>query len=105
MPVLIKSYVSSSLVLLAYDWEKGQAQAGFAGFGIERTPGIAGAATSWLPSANGGPTHKCYSWDRFVDASDRGARFHYRVVPAVTGPQDAPEYLYSEAGEVDVMFP
>jgi len=104
VPVRIKTYISRSLIMLAYDWETGQSRADFAGFGIERTPGVAGAAKSWMPGVGGTLRNECYSWDRCADVADRTAAFRYRVVPVV-GTPEAPEYLYSEAGEVDVRFP
>jgi hypothetical protein len=113
MPVLVKSYTSPTLVLLAYDWAAGDLRADFRGFGIERRPGFAGAERSWLPrqfgcDGRGGdfaaPIRKFYWWDASIDASDRGARFQYRVVPVI-GPEGSLQLLDQEAGQVDVLVP
>ena len=113
MPVLVKSYTSPTLVLLAYDWPAADQRSDFRGFGIERTPGFAGEARSWLPRPGGGdgaataadaPIRKFYWWDASIDARDRGAHFQYRVVPVI-GPEDSLQLLDQEAGQVDVLVP
>ena len=111
MPVLVKSYTSPTLVLLAYDWPAADLRPDFRGFGIERTPGFAGEERSWLPWPVGGaaaapdaPIRKCYWWDANIDPNDRGARFHYRVVPVI-GPEGSPQLLDQEAGQVEVLVP
>jgi|SRR5580658_2950252 hypothetical protein len=113
MPVLVKSYTSPTLVLLAYDWPAADLRSDFRGFGIERTPGFAGEARSWLlrPIEDDGaaatpdaPIRKCYWWDANIDANDRGVRFHYRVVPVI-GPQGGLQLLDQEAGQVEVLVP
>jgi hypothetical protein len=110
VPVVVKSYTSPTLVLLAYDWPAADQRSDFRGFGIERTPGFAGAARSWLPErAGAGPApdaavRKCYWWDDSIEANDRGARFQYRVVPVI-GPDASPQLLDHEAGQVEVLVP
>ncbi len=104
MPVRIKSYISPSMVLLAYDWAQDGDHAGFAGFAIERTPGLGGAAKSWLSDMQGGLTRKGYSCDPWADASPQSGHFHYRIVPVI-GPANAPRYLDHEAGEISVRLP
>ena len=111
MPVLVKGYMSRNLVLLAYDWPAADLQADFRGFGIERTPGFAGAERSWLPRRidRAGtdldtPIRTCYWWDTSIDAGDRGVSFHYRVVPVI-GPPDSLQLLDHEAGQVEVRVP
>jgi hypothetical protein len=113
MPVLVKSYTSPTLVLLAYDWPAADLRSDFRGFGIERTPGFAGAERSWLPRPTGAeagaatpeaPIRKFYWWDTSIDASDRGAHFQYRVVPVI-GPEDSLQLLEQEAGQIDVLVP
>jgi hypothetical protein len=113
MPVLVKSYTSPTLVLLAYDWPAGDLRPDFRGFGIERTPGFAGEERSWLPRQTGcdgigadleAPIRTSYWWDASIDASDRGARFQYRVVPVI-GPEGSLQLLDQEAGLVDVLVP
>jgi hypothetical protein len=108
--VIVKSYTSPTLVLLAYDWPAGDLRPDFRGFGIERTPGFAGEARSWLPERAGAgrapdaTVRKFYWWDDSIDANDRGARFHYRVVPVI-GPEGSPQLLDHEAGQVEVLVP
>ena len=110
MPVLVKSYSSPTLVLLAYDWPAADLRSDFRGFGIERTPGFAGEARSWLSrhvrcdGAPDEPIRTFYCWDASFDASDRGARFHYRVVPLI-GPEGSMQLLDGEAGLVEVLVP
>jgi hypothetical protein len=98
VPVVVRTYSSSTLVLLAYDWPAADQHPDFRGYGIERTPGFAGEPRSWLPRQQG------YWWDASIDASDRGARFQYRVVPVI-GPEASPRLLDDEAGEVEVLVP
>ena len=107
MPVIVKGYTSRHLVLLAYDWPAADLRADFRGFGIERTPGFAGEARSWLPRGSTDvdtPIRTCYWWDTSIDAGDRGVSFHYRVVPVI-GPPDSLQLLDHEAGQVEVRMP
>jgi len=53
MPVIAKSYVSPTLVLLAFDWPAGAERNDFLGFAIQRTPGFSGGDPSWLPNRIG----------------------------------------------------
>src|SRR5258708_24162303 len=103
MPVIVRSFTSPTLALLAFDWPDGDAKADFLGFAIERTPGFDGAAKSWLPNrigfdgpkpdqsdfaSNEAPIQKFYWWDARIDTKNRGTKFSYRALP-VTGPQQA----------------
>jgi hypothetical protein len=118
MAVVCRSFVSPTLVLLAFDWPEGNRRADFLGFAIERTPGFGGAARSWLPNRIGfdgpkpdqsdfiskeAPIQKFYWWDARIDTKDRGSTFAYRILP-VTGTRDA---LSIENGEtrIDVIVP
>ncbi|KVR35704.1 hypothetical protein WK13_17375 [Burkholderia ubonensis] len=56
MSVSVRSYLSPTLVLLAFDWPGAQARGDFLGFAIRRTPGFwsadgrTRAPYSWLPN-------------------------------------------------------
>ncbi len=119
MPVVVRSFTSPTLVLLAFDWPTGDGKADFLGFAIERTPGFDGAAKSWLPNrigfngpkpdqsdfqSNEAPIQKFYWWDARIDTKDRGTVFGYRVVPVLGTPQ-ALALQDSEAGQIDVRVP
>ena len=118
-PVVVKSYESPTLVLLAYDWPDGDNREDFLGFAIERTPGFDGTPKSWLPNrigfngpkpdqsdfpSNEAPIQKFYWWDARIDTKDRGSSFSYRVVP-VTGSANALNLMESEAGAINVRVP
>jgi hypothetical protein len=51
--VKLRTYLSPTLVLLAFDWGAGRSRSDFLGFAIERRPGFWGAASSWLPNRLG----------------------------------------------------
>jgi phosphatidylserine/phosphatidylglycerophosphate/cardiolipin synthase-like enzyme len=119
MPVVVKSYVSPTLVLLAFDWPTGDGRADFLGFAIERSPGFGGAPASWLPNrigfdgpkpdqsdipSNQAPIQKFYWWDARINTADRGSTFTYRVIPAVGAPQ-ALQLLDQEAVRLEVRIP
>src|SRR5262249_12050556 len=123
MPVVVKSYTSPTLVLLAFDWPDGDAKNDFLGFAIERTPGFYGAAKSWLPNridfngpkgdahgepadapSNVAPIQKFYWWDARINTADRGTTIVYRVVP-VTGPYNALKLVDAEAKTIPVRIP
>jgi phosphatidylserine/phosphatidylglycerophosphate/cardiolipin synthase-like enzyme len=119
MPVVVRSYTSPTLVLLAFDWPPGAARGDFLGFAIERAPGFGHAARSSLPNrigfdgpkADGGdfpsdqaPIQKFYWWDARIDTPDRGTTFRYRVVPIVGAPGSLTT-LDGEAADIDVRIP
>jgi phosphatidylserine/phosphatidylglycerophosphate/cardiolipin synthase-like enzyme len=119
MPVVVKSYQSPTLVLLAFDWPAGDGRPDFLGFAILRTPGFAGAPQSWLPNRIGfngpkpdqgdfsskeAPIQKFYWWDARIDTKDRGSSFTYRVTPAV-GPAAAPKLLDTESAIINARIP
>lgn len=119
MPVIVKSYQSPTLVLLAFDWPAGDSRPDFLGFAIMRAPGFAGAPQSWLPnrigfngpqpdqsdfSSNEAPIQKFYWWDARIDTKDRGSSFSYRVTPVI-GPSTAPRLQEDEAASIEVRIP
>jgi phosphatidylserine/phosphatidylglycerophosphate/cardiolipin synthase-like enzyme len=119
MAVVVRSFTSPTLVLLAFDWPAGDGRADFLGFAIERTPGFGAAAKSWLPNrigfngpkadqsdfpSNEAPIQKFYWWDARIDTKDRGTAFKYRVIP-VTGAAQALVLQNDEAGELEVRVP
>lgn len=119
MPVVVRSFTSPTLVLLAFDWPTGDGRANFLGFAIERSPGFDGAAKSFLPNrigfngpkpdqsdfpSNEAPIQKFYWWDARINTRDRGTSFDYRVIP-VTGTAQAPVLLDDEAGKATVPVP
>ena len=117
--LVVKSYTSPTLVLLAYDWPAGDDHQDFLGFAINRTPGFDGAESSWLPNrigfngpkpdqsdfpSNEAPIQKFYWWDARIDTKDRGHSFTYRVVP-VTGKPSSLNLLDAQAAEIVVEVP
>src|ERR1041385_3434782 len=120
MPVVIRSYASPTLVLLAYDWPEGNQRPDFLGFAIQRTPGFDQASTSWLPNrigfdgppagtasdcpSNAAPIQKFYWWDARINTPDRGTTFDYRVVP-VAGTPGALQVLDQDAATISVKIP
>jgi phosphatidylserine/phosphatidylglycerophosphate/cardiolipin synthase-like enzyme len=119
MPVVTKSYVSPTLVLLAFDWPAGKDRNDFLGFAIERTPGFGASATSWLPNrigfdgpaphqgdipTNEAPIQKFFWWDARIDDKDRGAIFTYRIVP-VAGTPTSFTLLDDESATIEVTVP
>lgn len=119
MSVVAKSYLSPTLVLLAFDWPAGKDRKDFLGFAIERTPGFNGAVSSWLPNRIGfdgpapnqgdipsdvAPIQKFYWWDARIDDKDRGASFSYRIVP-VTGAPASLTLVDAEAATVQLTVP
>jgi phosphatidylserine/phosphatidylglycerophosphate/cardiolipin synthase-like enzyme len=123
MPVVAKSYISPTLVLLAFDWAAGANRQDFLGFAIKRSPGFRQgsqqAADSWLPNridfdgpASDGsdkpsvsaPIQKFLWWDARIDTADRGTSFDYRITPVVGSPGHL-QLLEAEAGTLPVRVP
>jgi phosphatidylserine/phosphatidylglycerophosphate/cardiolipin synthase-like enzyme len=117
--VVVKSYTSPTLVLLAYDWPAGDDHDDFLGFAIQRTPGFDGAESSWLPNridfngpkpdqsdfpSNQAPIQKFYWWDARIDTKDRGHSFTYLVIP-VKGKPSSLNLLNAQATEIVVKVP
>jgi hypothetical protein len=116
--VKVRTYLSPTLVLLAFDWGAGRSRDDFLGFGIERRPGFWGAASSWLPNrigfdgpardgdlpSNTSPIQKFMWWDARIDDEDRGRRFTYTVTPVVGDPA-SPRLLSGSATTVSADLP
>jgi phosphatidylserine/phosphatidylglycerophosphate/cardiolipin synthase-like enzyme len=112
-----RAFLSPTLVLLAFDWAAGKNRDDFLGFAIERRPGFAGAARSWLPNrltfdgpsptdspSDVSPVQKFMWWDARIDDHDRGKTFTYTIFPA-TGSPGAVERVTSAAASVKVKLP
>ena len=119
MPVVVRSFTSPTLVLLAFDWPDGAQKNNFLGFAIERTPGFDGADKSWLPNrigfngpkpdqsdfpSNEAPIQKFYWWDARINTKDRGGQFSYRVIP-VTGEPGSLNFETADEGRIVVAIP
>ncbi|AOR71019.1 phospholipase [Burkholderia stabilis] len=126
MTVSVRSYLSPTLVLLAFDWADAQLRDDFLGFAIRRTPGFwsadgkTRAPDSWLPNrltfdgpaadtqgdapTDQAPIQKFMWWDARIDPQDRGASFRYDVYPVV-GTPDHLQVLDAQAGVCDVVLP
>ncbi|PXX28695.1 MULTISPECIES: phospholipase D-like domain-containing protein [Burkholderia] len=126
MTVSVRSYLSPTLVLLAFDWSDAQSRNDFLGFAIRRTPGFwsadgkTRAPNSWLPNrltfdgpaadtqgdapTDQAPIQKFMWWDARIDPQDRDASFRYDVYPVVGTPDDL-HVLDAQAGVCDVVLP
>lgn len=126
MTVSVRSYLSPTLVLLAFDWADAQSRDDFLGFAIRRTPGFwsadgkTRAPDSWLPNrltfdgpaadtqgdapTDQAPIQKFMWWDARIDPQDRGASFRYDVYPVV-GTPDHLQVLDAQAGVCEVVLP
>jgi hypothetical protein len=103
--VLVKAYLSPSLVLLALDWADGANHPDFLGFAIKRSPGFSDLktgvkpASSWLPNrlsfngppakgqpdfpSNDAPIQKFLWWDARLEGLAPGASLTYEVSPVL----------------------
>ena len=126
MSVVVRPYLSPTLVLLALDWARGETEPGFLGFAIKRSPGFfrpgdaSRALESWLPNritfdgavpagkpdapTRLAPVQKFMWWDARIEPEDRKGHFVYTVYPVVGTPVD-PQLLEAEAGVVPVTLP
>ena len=126
MNVSVRSYLSPTLVLLAFDWPEGGKREDFLGFAIKRTPGFLAAdghereASSWLPNrltfkgavpdtqkdapTNKAPIQKFMWWDARIDEADREKSFTYLIYPVVGRPE-APQLLDAQKGECKLTLP
>jgi len=104
MPLMVRPYLSPTLVLLAFDYPEGEKEKSFLGFAIKRDPGFDGAAFTYLPNRIGfngpnrdgstegsdrWPIQKFYWWDARINSADRGKKFTY-TISVVTGAPDRP---------------
>lgn len=126
MTVSVRSYLSPTLVLLAFDWPDAASRSDFLGFAIRRTPGFwsadgkTRAPDSWLPNrltfdgpaadtqgdapTDQAPIQKFMWWDARIDPQDRDASFRYDVYPVVGTPANL-QVLDAQAGVCDVVLP
>ncbi|WP_454874479.1 phospholipase D-like domain-containing protein [Paraburkholderia xenovorans] len=126
MNVSVRSYLSPTLVLLAFDWPEGGTREDFLGFAIKRTPGFLATdgqereASSWLPNrltfkgavpdtqkdapSNEAPIQKFMWWDARIDEADREKSFTYLVYPVI-GKPEAPQLLDTQKGECKISLP
>jgi hypothetical protein len=96
--VKVRSYLSSAMVLLAFDWNEGAKKNDFLGFAIKREPGFGGNRSSWLPNrigfegpaprgedlpTNDNPIQKFMWWDARINENDTGNTFTYTIFPTV----------------------
>ena len=126
MGAKVRSYLSPTLVLLAFDWPEGATRKDFLGFAIRRTPGFLSAygrtreARSWLPHrltfdgpvpesqpdapSNEAPIQKFMWWDARIEPDDRQKKFTYDVYPVVGTPNDL-QTLDAEAASCPLTLP
>ncbi len=126
MTVSVRSYLSPTLVLLAFDWPDAASRTDFLGFAIRRTPGFwsadgkTRAPNSWLPNrltfdgpaadtqgdapTDQAPIQKFMWWDARIDPQDRDASFRYDVFPVVGTPANL-QVLDAQAGVCEVVLP
>ncbi|AOI94452.1 phospholipase D-like domain-containing protein [Burkholderia sp. LA-2-3-30-S1-D2] len=126
MTVSVRSYLSPTLVLLAFDWPDAASRTDFLGFAIRRTPGFwaadgkTRAPYSWLPNrltfdgpaadtqgdapTDQAPIQKFMWWDARIDPQDRDASFRYDVYPVVGTPEHL-QVLDAEAGVCEIVLP
>ncbi|MDD5761125.1 MAG: phospholipase D-like domain-containing protein [bacterium] len=117
--VVMKAYLSPTLVLLALDWPDGGSRKDFLGFAVSREPGFRGEAKSWLPNRLGfdgpapkgkdypsetSPIQKFLWWDARIDDEDRGKEFTYWAAPVV-GSRTSNEMLKDFAVTLQVKIP
>ncbi len=116
----IRTYLSPTLVFLAFDWEEGKNHSDFLGFAIRRTPGFSSQSPQFLlnkvtfdpPKPNApfttsdkAPFQKFHWWDGSISEKDRGKVFTYEVIPVLgSGKNDL--HLQSQcAASVTVTIP
>ena len=126
MRVSVRSYVSPTLVLLAFDWPEAEGHNDFLGFAIRRTPGFrkpdgqTREESSWLPNrltfkgpvedtqndapSNEAPIQKFMWWDARIDPQDRQHQFRYDVYP-VSGTPQSLQVDFANVGTCTVTLP
>ena len=126
MAAKVRSYLSPTLVLLAFDWPDGATRSDFLGFAIRRTPGFVAAdgrtrdASNWLPNrltfdgpvpatrrdapSNRAPIQKFMWWDARIEPADREKTFTYEVFPVVGTPNRL-DTLDDEAASCTLTLP
>lgn len=99
--IIMRSYASPALVLLAFDWPDADQHADFLGFSIRRTPGFYHQAQSWLPNrrrfaapeagkdypSNDAPIQKFMWWDARIGPEHGDVKqIRYEAWPARGAP-------------------
>lgn len=117
--VEVRSYLSPTLVLLAFNWQDSADREDFLGFAIQRRPGFDGAESSWLPNrldfsgpaqpgkdfpSNQAPIQKFMWWDARINTADRGKTFRYTVTPVV-GNSTRPQLLTADLTTIAIQLP
>jgi phosphatidylserine/phosphatidylglycerophosphate/cardiolipin synthase-like enzyme len=118
--VLVRTYLSPTLVLLAYDWADARLHPDFLGFAIRRSPGFSknqksgyllnklgfpGTPADGLRFSDKAPIQKFVWWDSAICPDDQGKTFKYTVIPVLgTGALDL-KLLASAAGSVSAKVP
>jgi phosphatidylserine/phosphatidylglycerophosphate/cardiolipin synthase-like enzyme len=116
--VKARAYCSSSMVLLAFDWDEGKAHSDFLGFAIRRSPGLGQSAPSWLPNrlsfqgairkgenpaSNRNPIQKFMWWDARIER-DKSRTYKYTITP-VRGTPGNLTLVTSASRQVSVTTP
>jgi phosphatidylserine/phosphatidylglycerophosphate/cardiolipin synthase-like enzyme len=116
MGVIARSYLSPTLVLLAFDYPEGKNEKTFVGFAIKRTTS-AGHLSTFLPNrvgfngpnADGSPQpsdvwpiQKFYWWDANITTNDRGTKFTYEIIPTFGPP---PNLTFQQGLSINVTVP
>src|SRR2546425_3137315 len=119
--VLARTYLSPTLVLLAFDWPDGKDHADFLGFAIKRDPGHGEEGRpdflfnkiAFHPLTSGerphpsdrAPIQKFHWWDAGIETKDRGRQFSYTIYPVRgTGEHDL-RLVPEDATTVQVKVP
>ena len=115
----VRSYLSSAMVLLAFDWPEGATRNDFLGFAIKREPGFDRNRSSWLPNrigfegpaprgedlpTNKNPIQKFMWWDARINEDDIEKAFTYTVFPVV-GTKDNPLLVKTNSISTDIRIP
>jgi len=114
-----RSFLSPTLVLLAFDWDDGPEFQDFLGFQIERKPGFGQEASSFLPNrltfdgpapeasdvpSNEAPIQKFMWWDARIDNPHPGTRYEYTITP-VRGQPNHLTPVTGAATKLEVVIP
>jgi len=124
--IIVKVYVSPSLVLLAMDWPDGEIRQDFLGFAIRRTPGFLNnktgefANSSWLPNRLGfngpppegepdppsdkAPIQKFLWWDSRLDGLVPHSKLSYEISPVCGNVLDF-NLIPADATIVEITLP
>ena len=118
--VRVRSFLSPTLVLLAFDWDDGPDFQDFLGFQIERAPGFGSEASSFLPNrltfsgpvADGAdvpsdkaPIQKFMWWDARIDNPQPGKKYEYTITPVRGTPPATLTPVSAAATKLEVVIP